>query len=218
MAKGFADLDDVAKEHNIGGKGGGFYTVEEGDNRIRLISGYEVTAKHWANKKMLGLCIGKDKGCTICNLPEEIDPETQKPKSRKPDVKFLMYVIDRKDGKIKVAEFGWSIVNAMKTLSLNEEYGFTGLPPYDMVITKTVKNGGKNISDTSYQVLPARANTELTEDEKGEIAGLTPIEEVARRIKAKAGGEGDEDAAAEREQYGAPAIEEVDEINPEDLP
>jgi len=210
MAKGFNDLNDVAKEYGIGGKKGGWYEAQEGENRIRVVSGFEVLAKYWANGKMLGIASSK------VPPPMTTDKETGEPVPMKPSVKFLMYVIDRKDGKVKVAEFGWSIVDAMRKLSQNEEYGFEGLPPYDMILTKTVKNGGKNISDTSYQVLPARANSTLTDEEMGEIAGLTPIEEVVKRIKAQAMGVGDEDTSAE-DELDRSAVEEVEEINPEDL-
>jgi len=225
MAKGFNDLNDVAKEYGIGGNKSGWYEAQEGENRIRVVSGFEVLAKYWANGKMLGIASSK------VPPPMTTDKETGEQVPMKPSVKFLMYVIDRKDitddhknGKVKVGEFGWSIVEAMQKLSQNAEYGFEGLPPYDMILTKTVKNGGKNISDTSYQVLPARANSTLTDEELREVASLTPIEEVVRRIKAKAGGEGgegDEDAAAEAaaERLDMPSsVYDVGEINPEDLP
>lgn len=212
MAKSLKDLDSVAKEYDIGGKKGDFFKLEQGDNRVRVVSGYEVLAKHWANGKMLGICIGKEKGCPWCNAPVETDPKTGKPKDMRPNVRFLMWVIDRQDeNKMKLAEFGWSIVNSMRELSQDEEYGYDSeIPPYDMNIKKTVKNGGKNPSDTEYTVIAARTNTPLTDEEKGEIAGLTPIETVVDRIKVKAGAPSSEEAET--------AEETREEISEEDFP
>lgn len=231
MAKNFSELDSVAKQYGVGAGGrSGFLTLQTGNNRVRVVSGYEALAKHWANGKMLGICIGKDKGCEWCNAPDVIDEKTGKPKDKRPSPKFMMYVIDREADaalraeaeirgedpntvppQIKIGEFGWSIVAAMRDLSLDEEYQFEGMPPYDMNIKKTVKGAGKNPSDTEYTVIAARTNTPLTDAEKDAILALTDIETVVERIKNKQLGRTEEETQAEDiSQYGRESVEEID--------
>ena len=205
----FEDLDQVAEEYKIGGDKGGFLKLEKGDNRIRVVSKYEVLAKHWANGKMLGICPGKDKGCEVCNAPVQMGKDN-KPINNKPQVKFLMHVIDRKDGELKIAELGWSIVDAMRSLSQDEEYAFEGLPPYDMNIKKTVEGTGKNPSDTSYTVIASRSNTPITEEEAKKIAELTPMAEIVQRMKDKAAGKKDMDTITKED--------DEDPVNEEDIP
>ena len=41
----FADHEKTAKEYKIGGKG--FWTPEPGENKLRVLSGYEAYGNHW---------------------------------------------------------------------------------------------------------------------------------------------------------------------------
>lgn len=173
----FNELNSVAEQHGIGGGGkDGWLTLEEGDNKVRIVSEYEVLGKHWAMKKAT-VCVGKDAGCVFCK------PSNENEKGEKPNVKFLMHVIDRRDGELRIAEVGWTVVKAIADLQQDSEYGFEDLPPYDINIKKTVK--GTQPSDTEYTVIAGRSNTELTAEEQAQIAKLTPIKEVADRIRAK---------------------------------
>ncbi len=205
----FSKLNSVAKEYGVGGGNSGFLTLEAGDNRIRVVSDYEALAKHWGGGKLLGTCYGKDKGCPTCNLPPKIDEKSGKEVSNKPQVKFLMHVIDRKDGTLKIAELGWTIVQAMKELSETEDYAFVGMPPYDMIIKKTVQGTGKNPSDTSYTVIAARQNTDLTDEEKAKVAELQPITDIVEKLKAKAGAPAGK-SEAEKDYDG------MDAVNPDE--
>lgn len=237
MAKSFADLDDVAKEHGVGGGNGGFLKLATGNNRVRIVSGFEALAKHWAAGKLLGICVGKEKGCKSCNAPDEVGADS-KPKDKRPNVKFMMYVIDREaetklraDAEVRgdnpdevppqvvIAELGWSVVNAIKELSQDPEYGFEAgeLPPYDVNIKKTVKGDGKKPSDTEYSVIAARSNTPLTDAEKAAIAGLTDITVVVERMKAKERGEEVADGEDTREAP-LPEADEVEEVDMTNVP
>lgn len=94
--------------------------------------------------------------------------------------RFMGYVIDRTDGQIKPLTTGPQIFEQIGELSLSSEYGFSGIPPYDVIIKKS----GEGL-DTEYTVLAARQNTELTEAEKLLIKDLKPITDIVERMQAK---------------------------------
>ena len=169
----FGDLKKVSKEYNIGGSGE-WYNLDEGDNKIRIISTMEVLAKHFdpASKKSF-VCFGKDKGCPWCK------------QENKPQIKFMMYVIDRKDEIIKIASFGYKIISAIEGYKNNKEYAFDVLPEYDITITKT--KTGSEAKDVEYSVIPARSNTSLTEEEEKEIEKVmkNPIAGIVEKMKEK---------------------------------
>lgn len=87
--------------------------------------------------------------------------------------RFMCYVIDRTDGQIKPFTTGASVFKQMGEHSVSSEYGFTDLPPYDVIIKKT----GEGL-DTEYLVTPARQDTPLTDEEKKNISELKPISEI----------------------------------------
>ncbi len=173
----FNELNQVAEQYNIGKGKDGWLVLETGDNKVRIVSEYEVLAKHWAGKKA-SVCVGKENGCIFCNVAEGQKPE-------KPVVKFLFWVIDRKDGKFKVAEVGWTVIKAIGDLQEDEEYSFDLLPDYDVNIKKTVKGSGTQPSDTEYTVIPSRTNKPLTPEEDKEFKELTSIKTIVENIKGK---------------------------------
>lgn len=143
--------------------GGLFYSFEDGENRIRIVS--ENPVPFWTAFKQ---GVNGEKGTSKNFLTLEamdkynmdVTDEREEAKQR-----FGMWVIDRKDGKVRFANVSPGIVGKIKNLANSTEYGFDGLIPYDI----TVKRTGKGL-ETRYDVMAARANTELTEDEKTEIA------------------------------------------------
>jgi len=174
----FNQLNEVAETYKIG-KGGkdGWLVLEPGDNKVRIVSEYEILAKHWSANKAV-ICIGEKNHCILCETKEGEKPN-------KPVVKFLLWVIDRRDGKLKIAELGWTVVKAIGDLQQDSDYKFSVLPEYDINIKKTVKGNGSKPSDTEYTIIPARGNTPLTPEEVAAIKDLTPISEVIQSLKDK---------------------------------
>lgn len=86
--------------------------------------------------------------------------------------RFAMWVIDRVDGLVKLAEFGPGIMKQIQGHANDADYGFDGLPPYDFKIKKT----GSALL-TKYTVVPLQPS-ELTESEIEEVAGLQDVKEL----------------------------------------
>lgn len=162
----FQDFDDVSKEYGIGG---GWMQLQEGDNEIRIVSEFEDFGTHWDNKKKKGtICLGKD-DCELCQ------------KKDKPKVQFIGWVIDRKDKQIKLLRIGYQIFKQLGQFARSKEYSFESIPPYDI----NVKREGTGLN-TTYTVIPARKNKELTEEEKEAIIKvIRPPKDIIKSMKAK---------------------------------
>lgn len=96
-------------------------------------------------------------------------------------LKFVCYIIDRKDGKVKTAFMPYTVIKAIGELAINEEYAFDILPPYDV----NVKAKGAGTKEVEYTIIPGRTNSELSEREDEMIKKLPPIEKVVEKLKEK---------------------------------
>lgn len=114
-------------------------------------------------------------------LMSECLPHTSEYQGQK-NFKWLCYVIDRRDGKIKVHFMPHKIYKAIEALQVNEDYAFAEVPmPYDITI-KATKAGTK---DVEYAVMPARKETPVTEAEERELYKQKPLDELQATLKEK---------------------------------
>lgn len=189
----YKDHEKTAKEYNIGK--GGFWRFETGDNRFRLLGGYEPYGSHWIQADGRSyICIGKDKGCKHCE------------KGNKPTAKFLMWVFDRKTKEVRLAQTGYQVIKQIGVLALSDDWAFDGTPDYDMVIKKT----GEKL-DTEYALTPTPDKTQLTEEEQALVnEKVKDLKEIIGKMKEKAGGSADDNS-------GEPPPEH-EEINVEEIP
>ena len=187
---GWNNTEEINKKYNIGG---GFMTLLEGDNPVRFVSDFVDFGSHYnpkTNKSLI--CLGKD-NCEACQAGE------------KPSVKFLVFVIDRKDKKLKPFTYGHTIYKQIKAWRANPEYEFEVIPDYDMTINR-VGVGKASV----YTVMPARKNTELTNDEKVLIEEeMKDPAEIVASMKAKVSG-----SPVEKVE----GLEDQEEVNVEDIP
>lgn len=151
----FADARKRAESEGLLG-GGDYLKLQEGDNRMRVMSE----------------CLehpGEFKG--------------------KPTFKWLLYVLDRRDGKLKPFFMAHSIFTQIEAFQNNPDYAFDEVPmPYDI----TVNAKGAGTKEVVYTVVPARTNSPLSEGEKALLAEAKPIRELQislnqRDTKAPAG-------------------------------
>ncbi len=137
----------------VASDGGKYLKLQDGPNKVRLVS---------EPKQIWKVFNGKD---------TETITDASAAKAKDAKMRFAMYVIDRAAGEVKIAEFGPSIMGQVADLAESDEYGFEGLPPYDMTI---VKEGSG--MDTEYKVIAARQNTELTTEEKAKVAAMGSLD------------------------------------------
>jgi hypothetical protein len=172
MSEKYSFADELAvaeKEFQIGG--GDTFKFVDGDNKIRVLSPGKPVATHRISPKEYHTCVGMEHGC---RYHEESSP--------KPGVKFVMWILDRKDGKVKLAFMPYTIMKALRDLQNNPDYEFDGPPmPYDITV-KATKAGTKEVE---YSVVPARSNTPLTADEVQMFADQKSVDDVIERMKAK---------------------------------
>ena len=193
----FKDYKEIGAKYGVGGEGN-WMKLDEGDNKIRIVSEFDDYGEHFDEKLNRSfICLGKEK-CEYCK------------EGVKPRVQFKGWVIDRKDNKIKLLTIGYKIHEQIGAFATSEEYGFETIPSYDITITKS--GIGKA---TKYAVLPDRKDTPLTEEENKEVSKLQPVPEIIESIKErllvdKIGEDGEEKII--------PLNEEEKEVDVKDIP
>jgi len=100
----------------------------------------------------------------------------------KPTFKWLTYILDRRDGKVKPFFMPHKIYKAIEALQTSEDYAFYDVPmPYDLTV-HAKKAGTK---DVEYTVMPARKETPLTPAEESELDQAKPLRELQKLLKDK---------------------------------
>lgn len=146
-----------------------FMKLEQGENKLRIVSGFETLKQHWLEKdERFVICVADKASCPYCAAGD------------KPSKKFFVNVIDRKDGEVKPWAYPITIQNQLANYSQKEGYEFEEIPPYDISITKTGEKLG-----TRYLVVPDRNNKELTEEEKEMVKNAKPISEIVDALRNK---------------------------------
>lgn len=126
---------------------GEYFKVQEGYNRIRVLSEFVLHEGEYNGKKTY---------------------------------KFVAWILDRRDEKVKPYYMPRTIVDELAALQVNPEYRFEEVPmPYDITIN-AVKPG---TLDVEYKVIPARQNSELTAEEKAAFAEKPTVQEYLAKVK-----------------------------------
>jgi hypothetical protein len=190
-----------------------WFKFKEGDNKIRILA---EPAKLF-EKFNRGVVY---KGCDFAT---------------EATMKYLTYVLDYADNKIKTMKIPYSIMEQIVGFMTNPDYEFQTFPmPYDI----TVKATNAGTKEVSYVVIAARNNSDIDTDIIEKLSKKkTPVEVVdimqENQIKKdkeagiyKSPEERAEEMKAEiiksRESRGAEPIETIeyptDDINPNDIP
>jgi len=185
MAK-FKDYKKTASQFGVGGDTE-WLTLEEGDNWVRLMSEFVAYGQHFNNSTKKGsICIGKDNGCPACLANDETMAEAKsaglKTDIQEPlSVKYLGWVIDRKDKKIKLLRIGHVVFKSIGKIQEQPDTAFDTVPNFDININ--AENAGTK--EVKYTVLASRKDTELTEEEIKKTENLTNPEDILEKMKAK---------------------------------
>jgi hypothetical protein len=101
----------------------------------------------------------------------------------KRNFKWLCYVLDRTDAKVKPFFMPHTIYKVIVGLQQNPDYEFSDVPlPYDL----TVNAQGAGTKEVKYTVLPARKNTDVTDDEMELLDAMKPLADMQKALKDKA--------------------------------
>lgn len=100
----------------------------------------------------------------------------------KRNFKWLCYVLDRTDAKVKPFFMPHTIYKVIVGLQQNPDYEFSDVPlPYDL----TVNAHGAGTKEVKYTVLPARKNTDVTADEMELLAAMKPLADMQKALQEK---------------------------------
>lgn len=179
-------------------EGGAFFKFQEGDNRFRILT-----------KPVMVFKAGKDLGYAICYTGCGY---TGRPR-------FICYVLDRKDERVKLAEFPATVGNTIAGYETDEDYAFTSFPmPYDIKVSAA----GAGTKDVEYTITPGRANTEVSEHALAELSKKETVASLIEKDKEKArkmhgSGIGSNEDSREVPESSYDKHRESD-VSPEDIP
>jgi len=164
-------LENLKKLEESGTVGGGDYlTVKEGNNIIRVLSEGIFHESEYTDKKTGKVNITK---------------------------KFVMFVIDRKDGKVKPYFAPYTVYKQIAQLETDPFFAFQGMPmPYDVNVKTT--NAGK--LEVEYNVQASPNKSELTGEEIAAATAKGSILEYVKTLKEQP----DQQAVADVFSDGSP--------------
>jgi hypothetical protein len=200
--------EEAARKEGISAGGGGWVKLKEGDNRFRVLTEPEMIFEDFK----MGICY------TDCGYSG--------------NAKFLMYVLDRADNKIKLWKAPYTVGTTIAGYEKDEEYQFDGYPmPFDVKLNAK----GAGTKEVKYALVPGRATTAVGSEVMDELAKKTPVVDIVAKMKEKKKQEHIEDGTWDREQErkaklkadldeargkGGQAESDYpkDDINPDDIP
>lgn len=173
-------LEQDSEKYGVRKENSDYFNIEEGNqNVIRILTEGVVYANHYLGKGVKSpICYGGEKGCPIMD-------EEGKFHSIKLSVKYAIYILDRNDGKVKLATLPYSVMKGIGSLQENPDYSFEMFPmPYDIRITYKKDEAPA----TMYKVDAIPKLTGVTEQERKKLdekfTEITP-EEFVQKMKDK---------------------------------
>lgn len=211
FAEKIKQAEEEAQREGHTSKGGDWFKFEEGDNTFRILEEPVLIFE----KFKVGICY------TECNY--EGSP------------RFMVHVLDRKDGKIKLAKLPYKLGTTIASYQSDEDYAFEGFPmPYDIKVQ--AKNAGTK--EVEYTVTPRPKREELSSDTIEELRKQKPVLEIVEKMKENQKQRHIEDGSFAQRKAESDAIKQkfrdaksgvvntdlpsieypADEIAPEDIP
>lgn len=169
------------EEYGTGQQSDFFRFEKTGDYKFRILAPMVALATHFFGAGQPShICYGMHKGCMFHGATA---PRDDKGNEKKPSLKYTTYILDRTDGKVKLAELPWSVVSVVGDLEVDEDYGFSGYPmPYDVKVKYDKENKDPKAMYKTIAV-PLRvpiAPEELTQFEE-KMKKMTPEAYVNKR-------------------------------------
>ena len=246
------ELEEAMKE--FGGSSGGsstFYKIQEGNNNVvRVLTEGKTYASLRMGVGQYRTLYGKEKGDPLrsrMDWDHEKEGRILYPLSDRDEgtearasIRSVYYVIDRNDGKVKQAEFPYSVAKQLGELQQNPDYAFDEMPmPFDIRITYNKSNPPAQMYKVDVKPASAAPTKEQLDDLKKRMEKYSPeavVEDKKKRqmeedMKRGIWIDEDERAKLEKEFNTAMQVQAAkqasdepviqypeDEINPEDIP
>ncbi len=224
-----------ANEEYGGGSSNFFKFEKSGTFKLRLLTKPLALGTHFFGKGQGShICYGELKGCPFHG---ENAPKDKNGNPSAPSVKFITYVLDRLDGRIKLGEIPYSVLGVVADLEEDADWKFENYPmPYDI----TVKYDKENKDPKQiYKTLGSPNRVDIDDDTMSElmkkIAQNSPEQFIQKRKegeieKQKQDGTWEKEQARREEislkvasdmknvQDDVPTVEYPDNSNVDDIP
>lgn len=172
-------LSDQVKEAGIGSSGY-FKFVSKEVSKFRILSEPKLIAQHFFGKgNKPSVCYGEDKGCPFHG---EKAPKDDKGNEKSPSVKFITYILDRADGKVKIADLPYTIIKKIDSWEKDEDYGFKGYPmPYDIKVAFDKDKAPAEMYDVNASPKREPINDDILGEVAGKMAKFSPTQMVEKK-------------------------------------
>lgn len=125
----------------------------------------------------------------------------------KVNFKWLCYVLDRRDTKVKAFFMPHTIYKALEAFQSSEDFYFDDVPmPYDI----TVHAEKAGTMDAKYTVMPGKAK-DLTEAEVEMLVAMKPLADLQAALKEKKQKDKEKEAPADTRNHKARQTAPLDE-------
>lgn len=197
------DVKNESKKYGGGGDANYFKFEDKGVYRIRILNQPKVLATHFFGKGNPSVtCVGIDEGC-----------EYHKESDKKPSIKLASYVIDRKDGKVKMAELPLSISYSLNDLQEDTDFAFEDFPmPYDVKITYDPDNDDPK---AKYRLVASPKQESLTDEEETDLAEKMKKQTPEQYVETKKNKQKEKGGVS---RPNSDVEYPKEEINPDDIP
>ena len=151
--------EEAGREAGHASQGGGdWFKFQEGENTFRVLEEPEMMFEKFGK----GICY------TDCGYEGS--------------TKFLTYILDRSDGKIKLAKLPYKIGNAIASYESDEDYAFEGFPmDYDIKVNAK----GAGTKEVDYTVTPRPKRESVDSDTAKKLLDLNRVTDVIEKMKEK---------------------------------
>lgn len=137
---------------------GDYFDIQEGENRVQLLSHCAPLALKWTGQKY--------------EPAEEGDTNIS--------IKGVCWVLQ--DGVVKSAKLPYTVVKAIRELMNDSDYAFEEFPMPRLI---NIKAKGAGTKEVEYTVIPSPKETEVSVEILNELAAKPTPEEMVEKFKGK---------------------------------
>ena len=163
------NLDNIFQEMEAKtqkNEGSDFYKVVEGSNKLRILTDFQKVETIFKNNRFVAFNFEGRK------LEQDEVVRTQ----------AWAWAINRQNNELVIVQFGKTILGQIVAYRNSSDYGFSTFPmPYDI----DLRAKGAGTKEVEYTIVPARANTEVSQSEMEMLNKKKTISDIVKAIIAK---------------------------------